>query len=37
MTVRVNGPTNVEIVPLGELSPHQVFADPDASRVYLNA
>jgi hypothetical protein len=35
MTIRVNGPTNVEIVPLGTLAPHQAFADPNANRVYF--
>ena len=28
MTIRVNGPNNVETVPLGTLDPYQTFADP---------
>jgi hypothetical protein len=35
MTIRVNGPTNVEIVPLGELALHQAFADP-MDRLYIS-
>jgi hypothetical protein len=35
MTVSVNGPTNVDIVPLSELAPYQAFADPKFDRVYI--
>jgi hypothetical protein len=35
MTVHINGPTNVEIVPLGKLPAYTPFSDAKVDRVYI--